>query len=377
MAQIRLTDEAIRRLAAPEAGTVFYSDTKLRGFQLAVGKKKRTFYVLRWFNGRNVRQKVGEWCPPMFTAKMAEKAAERLIGNLVQGVDPRARRDGTLSEWLESYIETYSHKSHDRLSPATADQYRKAIKLYCKTWLKRDIRQISEEDVAAVHRKMINTPSAANHLVRVLRSIQRHAGMTPPPKFAWYKQRRRENGVKPDGREGFGAMIVAIENPVKRAAWLLGCYTGIRRESLCALEWKNVDLGAATLHLSKMKNKHARTMPLSPQAIAVLRGLVGLHKRWVLPSFAGSASGRLCEVRDKAIPEEITFHDTRRLFTEAGGECLIPEYAIAYLRGDVVNQSMSQRYMSHLDLRDPIKKIGKRVEAQLFPPKQGHMRLAA
>ncbi|MDP9413254.1 MAG: integrase family protein [Pseudomonadota bacterium] len=266
MSQIRLTDEAIKRLPAPEKGTVFYADTTLRGFQIAVGRKKRTFYVLRWFNGRNVRQKVGEWCPPMFTAGQARKAAEALVGNMVRGVDPRVRRDGTLSDWLDDYIETYSHKSYDRLSADTATEYRDALNLYCGEkkrikrgkhvklvgcgWLKRDIRKISEEDVAALHRDMIDTPCAANHLVRVLRSIQRHAGMTPPPKFAWYKQRRRENGVKPEGRADFGAMILSIDNKVRKAIWLLGCYTGIRRENLCSLKWEQVDLKAATLHLA-------------------------------------------------------------------------------------------------------------------------------
>lgn len=197
--------------------------------------------------------------------------------------------------------------------------------------------------------------------------MQRYAGVAPPPKFPWYKPRRRENGVKPDARTEFGQMIMKIDGSVRRAVWLLACYTGIRRESLCALEWKQVDLQAATVHLPRMKNKHARTMPLSPQAVAVLRSVEGLDRRWVFPSSAKSASGRIIEVRDSAIPDEITFHDTRRLFTEAGGECLIPEYAIAYLRGDVVNQSMSQRYMSHLDLRGPIKAIGRHIEGQLFP----------
>ncbi len=367
MGQIRLTDEAIRRIPLPEHGTAWYSFPSPKGLQLAVGRTKRTFYVVRWFKDRNVRTKIGEWCPPMFTAKMAEKAAEKIVASIIQGADPRAKTQGTLEEWLERYIATRTHASVDRLSHSTADQYRKAIKLYCRSWARRDLRNISEEDIAGLHRKMIKTPTAANQLVRVLRSIQRYAKLTPPPFTDWYKQRRRENGVKPDSRKAFGQMILSIASPIRRAVWLLGCYTGIRRESLCDLQWGQVDLDAATLHLPKMKNKHARTMPLSPQALAVLRSLKGRHSKWVFPSPASSASGRINEVRDKAISDEITFHDTRRLFTEAGGECLIPEYAIAYLRGDVVNQSMSQRYMSHLDLRGPIKTIGRHIEAQLFP----------
>lgn len=363
MPTIKLLDSAIQRLPAPEKGTVWYYDRDLAGFQLAVGRRARTFYLVKSLAGRNVRKRLGEW--PAVPTAAARKLALVTSAQVSQGSDPRHRRDGTLAEWLADYIEVYSHRSHDRLSTKTAQQYRDYMNRYCKAWLRRDLRQITNEDLLALHRKMRDIPATANGMLRILRAIMRHAGITPAAKFPWYAMRRRENGVKPNDRTAFGDAIRAIENPSKRAAWLLGCYTGIRRSNLLALRRDDVDLDAATLFLGKMKNKHARTMPLCPQAVEVLRAVAGLHAVWVLPSFDGSRHGHLVEVRDKAMPEHWTFHDTRRTFTECGAEALLPEYAIQYLRGDVVNQSMSQRYMSHLDLREPIKLVGDRVEAAL------------
>lgn len=363
MPKMKLLDSAIQRVPSPETGTAWYYDTDLAGFQIAIGRRTRTFYLVKSLAGRNVRKRLGEW--PAVPAAAARRLALQASAAVSQGCDPRQRRDGTLREWLDDYIEVYTHRSHDRLSASTAAQYRDILDRYCRSWLSRDIRQVSADDLVGLHRKLRETPATANGTLRILRAILRHGGITPQAKFPWYATRRRENGVKPQDRAKFGSALLTVENPSKRAAWLLGCYTGIRRSNLLSLRWSDVDLTDATIHLAKMKNKHARMMPLSRQAVAILHSVQGLHTEWVLPSFDGSKSGHLAEVRDSSIAECWTFHDTRRVFTECGAEVLLPEYAIQYLRGDVVNQSMSQRYMSHLDLRVPVQQIGDRVEFTL------------
>jgi len=49
--------------------------------------------------------------------------------------------------------------------------------------------------------------------------------------------------------------------------------TGMRRGELCGLRWMHVDLNKRTAHLPTTKNGHARTVPLSSRAVAVLHAL--------------------------------------------------------------------------------------------------------
>lgn len=382
MPRINFTDTALARLPSAETGTVWYSDTRTEGLQLAVGKRKRTFYITKSLRNRQIRMKVGEW--PLVPTEGARRKARVLLGEISSGNDPR-RASGedealTVQQALDRYIaaRTGNRKRQKQITDGTAQNYRDLFKCHAKRWLSRDLRSITAQEVAEKHERMIAQVSAANKLVRVFRSLQREFGITPPPKFNFYEENRKENGIKPVDRAAFGAAILSIENVSRRAVWLLGAYTGIRKNTLLALEWEHMDFKERTVFIAKMKNRHARTLPLSRQAIAVLRSLERLHPKWVLPSFDGSKSGHLIEVRDDAINTAICFHDTRRVFSECGAECLLPEYAIGYLRGDVVNQSTAQRYMSHLEMREPAQRIGDRIERQLFPkPKAAKKRTSA
>lgn len=396
MPRIKFTDSNIRKLPAAETGTVWYTDTDLQGFQLAVGKRTRAFYVVKSLRNQQVRVKIGEW--PFVPALGAREQARIVIGEISKGNDPRQQADDnemlTVQDALDRYIaaRTTGREKKKSITGGTAQNYRDLFKCHAPKWLRRDIRSITAAEVAEKHEKM-GYHSAANKLVRVFHSLQRSVGIVPPPGFNFNVEKPRETGVKPDERAEFGQNILAVENISRRAAWLIGCYTGIRKNNLLALEWEHVDLRACTLFLPRMKNRLSRTMPLSSQAVAVLKSLVGLDPKWVFPSFDGSKSGHLIEVRDGAIPAHVCFHDTRHIFSEAGGDCLLPEYAIAYLRGDALSKSMAQQYMSRLSterMRAPIQQIGDLIDEELFPkprkgrkpahrpiPKQPEIRMAA
>ena len=93
MPTINLTDSAIERLPTPDAGTVFYIDSKNKKFQLAVGKQKRTFYAIAYKDGRNIRQKLGQF--PYVKAKKARDLADGFLGDVSRGIDPRRKKVGT------------------------------------------------------------------------------------------------------------------------------------------------------------------------------------------------------------------------------------------------------------------------------------------
>lgn len=361
MPRQRLTDTAIRKLPAAENGTVWYSDDSVPGFQLAVGKRSRSFYMVKSINGRNVRKRIGEW--PGLPAAGARKEAEKLRGTMSQGVDPRRKATMTLRESLDDYIEHNTHPSRGKLSKKSADEYRATLRRYCPKWLDRDLQDITVHDVESLHKKLGNVPYSANHTVKLIRALFKHRGSELPlKKGLYYREMRRVNEI--DDLTAFYDGVQKIDWPPKRAVWLFGVYTGIRRSALCGLRWDQVDLIGKTVHLDRMKNGLERTLPLSEQAVAVIKEMVGLHGRFVFPRRDGK--GPITEPRDNALP--FIFHNTRNVFTEAGFSCLLPEPVVGFLRGDKLTKTVAQGYVSRLDLdvlREAVNKIGSFVEQRM------------
>lgn len=357
----RLTDTSIKKIPDAVKGTVWYTDESLPGFTLAVGKRSRSFYMIKSINGKNVRKKIGEW--PGLPAAGARKEAEKLRGTMSQGVDPRRKATMTLREAQDDYIEHQTHPSRRKMRMETANEYQAMLRRYCKRWLDRDLQDISVHDVEVLHKKLGNRPYAANHVVKHIKTLFRHRGLDlAVPKGLYYREERRKNEI--DDLKLFHEQLQEIDWPPKRAAWLLGVYTGIRRKSLCELRWDQVDLTGKTVHLDRMKNGLERTLPLSEQAIAVLKDMVGLDSTFVFPRRDGK--GPLTEPRDNALP--YIFHNTRNVFTEAGFSCLLPEPVVGFLRGDKLTKTVAQGYVSRLDLdvlREAVNKIGDFVEKRM------------
>ena len=363
MPRAKLTDTAIRKLPNAEKGTVWYMDEDLKGFQLAIGTRTRTFYVVKSLHGRNIRKKLGEW--PGVTAKAARETAEQVRGAISQGIDPRRKKLATLDEVLDDYIAHNMHPSRAKMTQATADSYKALVRLHCPKWRNRDLATISFEDIASLHKRLGDRPYMANHVAKLIRALFKHRRIDMPiPKGFFYKEKKRDNAIS--DLKDFGERVRKLDWAPKRAVWLMGAYTGIRRRSLTNLEWSNVDLDKGTIHLERMKNGLERTLPLSKPAIAVLKEMKGLHPKWVFPR--RDNGGPIIEVRDDELP--YVFHNTRNVFTETAYSCLLPEPVIAYLRGDKLTQSVREKYVTRLDLsvmREAADKIGIYLISYLQP----------
>lgn len=62
--------------------------------------------------------------------------------------------------------------------------------------------------------------------------------------------------------------------------------TGLRRHNVTHLEWGQVDLGrrVAWIHPDQSKSGKPIGVPMSDDAVSVLRGQLGQHERWVFPT---------------------------------------------------------------------------------------------
>src|SRR5208282_4298498 len=58
----------------------------------------------------------------------------------------------------------------------------------------------------------------------------------------------------------------------------LAIETGMRQAEILSVTWKHVDLANRTLHIPETKNGHPRTIPLTSNALELLRRLNGTRE---------------------------------------------------------------------------------------------------
>jgi integrase len=145
-------------------------------------------------------------------------------------------------------------------------------------------------------------------------------------------------------------------NPLVRDVFRFAILTGMRRGEILSLDWKHIDLENRTAHLPLTKNGEARTVPLSPQAIAILneRG-VSCSEELVFPISANALRLAWERVKSRAKVLDFRFHDLRHeaisRFFEMG--LSVPEVALISGHKDA---KMLFRY-THLRPNDLAKKL--------------------
>ncbi|GGF07586.1 hypothetical protein GCM10007285_39370 [Stappia taiwanensis] len=103
----------------------------------------------------------------------------------------------------------------------------------------------------------------------------------------------------------------------------------MRRGEILGLVWENIDLKARTAAIHQTKNGHARTVPLSAAAVAILNTF---HSRSgaVFPISANALRLSWERVKERAQLRDLRFHDLRHeavsRFFELG--LSVPEVAL-------------------------------------------------
>lgn len=108
----------------------------------------------------------------------------------------------------------------------------------------------------------------------------------------------------------------------------------MRRGELLSVHWQDVDFKRKTLHIRQTKNGHSRTIPLTPRAVAPLKGMAGETGK-VIPWSANALRLAWERLRVRAGINDLRFHDLRHeaisRFFELG--LTVPE--VASIRGMV------------------------------------------
>jgi len=161
--------------------------------------------------------------------------------------------------------------------------------------------------------------------------------------------------------------LCEVSSEAHRRMIVFAVETGLRFEEQFGLTWDRVDLVRKEIHVVKTKNGTARTVPLEPDAIAVLKALKKhIKEPWVFWHDSGQRYVTLREAFGTAVKKakikDFTWHDLRHTFASWKAQAGIDMYRLQQLLGHK-RPEMTQRY-AHLrtdDLRAELERVRRPV----------------
>ena len=325
-----LSNRAVGKLEA-EKDTVFW-DGELTGFGVRVYPTGSKVYVAQ-ARGPEGPKRVAVGRHGVINADEARKRAAHVIARIKAGEEavpePMKPLGGpTVNEVCARYLTEYVAV---RCKPGTAALYRSVIDRHVLPALGRTpLAALSRAQVAEFHESLYETPAVANMALRVLSSMYELArkwelvpdGSSNPCKaLVKYPERKRERFLTDSEFTRLGEALDETEarggvSASAVAAIRLLALTGCRRSEVLGLRREDVALEAAELRLPDSKTG-ARAIPLPPQAVELLRSLLGAHDGpWVIPGRKPGTRLRNVDeawrmIRERAGLEGVRLHDLR------------------------------------------------------------------
>lgn len=146
------------------------------------------------------------------------------------------------------------------------------------------------------------------------------------------------------------------DNPIAAAYVRLAIETAMRRGELLSLTWENVNLRTRVADLPETKNGEARRVPLSTEAVKVLRGLPHSETGRVLPITVSALRGACDRAKKETGIKDLRIHDLRHEAASRLFEKGLNPMEVAAITGHKTLQ-MLKRY-THLRAEDLAKKLG-------------------
>lgn len=308
MPRLAFTDRAIRALR-PQPTRVDYFDASgaLPGFGLRVTPSGvKTWTVLyRNAGGRLRRLSLGKY--PLVGLAAARELAQKALATVVHGGDPADEKQGrreapTFADVASEYVE---HAKKVKLR-SWREKKRMLDTDVIPAWGPRKARDVTARDVRQLVDAIVErgAPIAANRTFSLISRV--FAWAATPDRSLVPQHHNPCRGMERPAPERQRARVLDAdelrrvwtslddEDAYNAALFRLYLLTAQRGGELRASEWPEVDLQAGwwTIPAEKAKNGLEHRVPLSPQALAILRALPRVDgSPWVFPS-PRAASGR-------------------------------------------------------------------------------------
>jgi len=315
----------------PGKSRIYYRDERSTNLWLTVTSKgARSFNVYKKINGKPTRVLIGPF--PEVSVDEARRQADKLVGEIRTGTDPRAsrremRNGVTLGELFGQFIEDWA-KTRKKTWADDEAQFER----YLTKWKSWTIGEIQQHHIATLHSKIGKEHGhyAANRLLALLHSLFVWAGKkrgfkggNPASGVDRFPERKRERFLQPAELPKFFKAVEAEPNETIRDFVLISLYVGARRANVQAMAWEDLDLVNKVWTIPDTKSGKAVLVPLCSQALDILHRRQASQKSnpsaYVFPGWG--KSGHLEEPKSawaailkRAGIDDLRLHDLRRTF---------------------------------------------------------------
>ena len=251
------------------------------------------------------------------TKAEAERWARQIESDVDKGqyVSTKEAESYTLKECLDRYVEEYVPRLKSPYHEVKRIRHIQKYEIASKI-----MATIRSKDVAE-YRKQREAEGKSGNTIRLdfailsrlfsyarsdwgMESLQNPVQLASKPKPSRGRERRLEKGEE--------AKLLSAASASLRPVICFALSTAMRREEISGLRWKNIDLKRRSLLLLDTKNGESRTIPLSPVAIEILKGLGKMKPdSLVFGMAADTISHHMAKACQEAQLENLRFHDLR------------------------------------------------------------------
>lgn len=332
----KLTETFVRRTLQAKSGTTKHWDSEIKGFGLFVGSRSKTWYYQRDVGGKTKRVLIGRH--PTISAAAARETALRFAVEMGRGAGRVAQMGAPI---LEHAMEAYLARPKLR-SEAHKASVRRQVTNHLGDWMRLPLTEITKSQVVARHQSLGSIPSAANHTLKVFRTIWNHARRThdlpesPTMAIEWFEERPSGEIIK--NASEWRKQVDELPNPIHRVFYELILFTGLRRSEALSLTWN--DVHEDRIHLPMTKNGRSFDLPITQTHHEILAPNRALSRKWVFPS----PKSKLGFVNQ---PQKIEWspHAHRRTFATIAMEAGVMEEIVGRLLNHTPLSITGQRYV--------------------------------
>jgi integrase len=384
----KLTKGYVDRIKAG-AKDEFHWDTEVKGFGLRVTPTGKMTFIVQGRvegSGKEARITIGPF--GVFTCEQARDLAREHLRSMRMGLDPRElkRQDDAMKVSLRSVCDAYISRP-GKLKASSAAVIERHVTTTFASWAAKPIVSITEDMCKARYREMLTkglrgkkgAPGQANQAFAVLGALINYAG----------RQHKRADGspliafnpvaslkddkvkLKPRTSRVMDAKVGAVwhalgewravahnrdtASSIDLVRFLL--LTGLRISEASSLRWEQVHLDDSYFHLPNPKNNNPVSMPLSMQAVALLKSRPRVEGNpYVFPSWG--AAGHIKDPRDLmkklsgVAGNPITPHDLRRTYTNVAlRSCRIEKFRTDLLTNHITRDVTAEHYFDTTNLQ--------------------------
>ena len=309
-----------------------FFDTDCKGLTLVVHQSGRKTYSLRYQDkrGKTRQYRLADEADVNLTE--AKSLASKMRNQIAMGNDPSEMKSvlkkvPTMSEFIDEYYLPYV-KGYKRSWPTDEGLLRNHVK---SCWGKRHMDDISKQDVVKLitNQRQTHKPGSCNRLLILLRYVFNLAvkwdvaGVTTNPTHGlslMEENNKKERFLtKEEASTLYGAVIQSDNTMLKFIIPML-ILTGARKREVLDAKWEDFNLEQQQWRISISKSGKARHVPLSDQAIQLLKTVPQYQKcDWVFanPKTHEPYVSIFCSwntARKQAGLSDVRIHDLRHSF---------------------------------------------------------------